>query len=144
MVQLGQQRIDDYWANPGRIRNGWWFDLQTLGNWGTAYLMRATIAWWAIGANIPEDALYPLGMIDNTGQPLDVTNNSVLHFAERELPPVDGFWSLSIQHQSPGKDKGSNWLPSPPSGGIIPIMRLYGPQQDAIMGRWEPPKWQRV
>jgi hypothetical protein len=178
-VQLGQQRIDDYWANPGRIRNGWWFDLQPLGNWGMAYLMRATIAWWAIGANIPEDALYPLGMIDNTGQPLDGANNYVLHFAEGELPPVDGFWSLSmydsqmfqvanpidrfaigdrdelavnedgslslyIQHESPGKDKESNWLPSPPSGGIIPIMRLYGPQQDAIVGRWDPPEWRRV
>ena len=178
-VQLGQQRIDDYWANPARIRNGWWFDLQPLGYWGSFYLMRATVAWWAIGANIPEDALYPLGMIDDTGQPLDGANNYVLHFAEGELPPVDGFWSLSmydsqmfqvanpidrfaigdrdelafnedgslslyIQHESPGKDKESNWLPSPRSGGIIPIMRLYGPQQDAIVGRWDPPNWQRV
>jgi len=44
-VDLGQQRIDDYWANPGRIRKGWWLDLQPLGTWGIAYLMRATIAW---------------------------------------------------------------------------------------------------
>ena len=178
-VQLGQQRIDDYWANPARIRNGWWFDLQPLGYWGSFYLMRATTAWWAIGVNIPEDALYPLGMIDETGQPLDGANNYVLHFAEGELPPVDGFWSLSmydsqmfqvanpidrfaigdrdelafnedgslslyIQHESPGKDKESNWLPSLRSGGIIPIMRLYGPQQDAIVGRWDPPPFQRV
>jgi hypothetical protein len=178
-VQLGQQRIDDYWANPERIRNGWWFTLQPLGNWGTAYLKRATVAWWGLGANIPEDALYPLAMVDDTGQPLDGANNYVLHFAEGELPPVDGFWSLTvydgrmfavanpmdryaigdrdelafnedgslslyIQHESPGKDKESNWLPAPRSGGIIPIMRLYGPQQDAIVGRWDPPKWQRV
>jgi hypothetical protein len=141
--------------------------------------MRATTAWWAIGVNIPEDALYPLAMVDDTGQLLDSAHNYVLHFAEGELPPVDGFWSLSmydsqmfqvanpidrfaigdrdelafnedgslslyIQHESPGKDKESNWLPSPRSGGIIPIMRLYGPQQDAIVGRWDPPKWQRV
>ena len=99
MARLGletSQPIDDYWANPARIRNGWWFDLQPLGYWGSFYLMRATVAWWAIGANIPEDALYPLGMIDDTGQPLDSAYNYVLHFAEGELPPVDGFWSLSM------------------------------------------------
>jgi hypothetical protein len=112
-------------------------------------------------------------------RPLDGANNYVLHFAEGELPPVDGFWSLTvydsqmfqvanpidrfaigdrdelafnedgslslyIQHESPGKDKESNWLPSPRSGRIIPIMRLYGPQQDAVLGRWDLPKWQRV
>jgi len=178
-VQLGQQRIDDYWAKPERIRNGWWFTLQPLGNWGMAYLKRATVAWWGLGANVPEDALYPLAMVDDTGQPLDGANNYVLHFAEGELPPVDGFWSLTvydsqmfavanqmdryaigdrdelvfnedgslslyIQHESPGKDKESNWLPSPRSGRIIPIMRLYGPQQDAVLGRWDLPKWQRV
>jgi hypothetical protein len=56
----------------------------------------------------------------------------------------DGSLSLCIQHESPGKDEESNWLPSPRSGGIIPIMGLYGPQQDAIAGRWDPPNWQRI
>lgn len=178
-VQLGQQRIDDFWTNAGRIRNGWRFDLQPLGNWGMAYLVRATVAWWAIGANFPEDALYPVGLVDDTGQRLDGANDYVLHFAEGQLPPVDGFWSLTmydsqmfqvanpidrfaigdrddlvvdddgsvtlyIQHDSPGPDKESNWLPLPESGPIIPILRLYGPQQAVIVGRWDPPIWQRV
>ena len=178
-VQLGQQRIDDFWTNAGRIRNGWRFDLQPLGNWGMAYLVRATVAWWAIGANFPEDALYPVGLVDDTGQRLDGANDYVLHFAAGQLPPVDGFWSLTmydsqmfqvanpidrfaigdrddlvvdddgsvtlyIQHESPGPDKESNWLPSPESGPIIPILRLYGPQQAVTVGGWDPPTWKRV
>jgi hypothetical protein len=178
-VQLGQERIDDFWTKAGRIRNGWRFDLQPLGNWGMAYLVRATVAWWAIGANFPEDALYPVGIVDDTGQPLNSANNYVLHFPQGELPPVNGFWSLTmydsqmfqvanpidrfaigdrdelafnedgsltlyIQRESPGQDKESNWLPTPESGGIIPILRLYGPKNAAIVGRWDPPKWQRV
>jgi len=178
-VQLGQKRIDDFWTKAGRIRNGWRFDLHPLGNWGTAYLVRATVAWWAIGANFPEDALYPVGIVDDTGQPLDSTNNYVLRFPKNELPPVNGFWSLTmydsqmfqvanpidryaigdrdelafneddsltlyVQRESPGKDKESNWLPTPPSGGFIPIMRLYGPKQAVTVGRWDPPKWHRV
>ncbi len=178
-VQLGQERIDDFWRNAGRIRNGWRFDLQPLGNWGMAYLVRATVAWWAIGANFPEDALYPFGVVDDTGQRLDGANDYVLHFAAGQLPPVDGFWSLTmydsqmfqvanpidrfaigdrddlvvdddgsvtlyIQHESPGPDKESNWLPSPESGPIIPILRLYGPQQAVTVGRWDPPIWKRV
>ena len=178
-VQLGQQRIDDFWKNAGRIRNGWRFDLQPLGNWGMAYLVRATVAFWAIGANFPEDALYPVGILDDAGRPLDGAKRYVLRFAEGALPPVDGFWSLTlydgqmfqvanpldrfaigdrddlaidddgsvtlyVQHESPGKDKESNWLPTPASGGIIPILRLYGPQQAATVGRWDPPAWQRV
>ena len=178
-VQLGQQRIDDFWRNAGRIRNGWRFDLQPLGNWGMAYLVRATVAWWAIGANFPEDALYPFGVVDDTGQRLNGANDYVLRFAEGQLPPVDGFWSLTmydsqmfqvanpidrfaigdrddlvvdddgsvtlyIQHESPGTDKESNWLPSPKSGGIIPILRLYGPQQAVTVGGWDPPTWKRV
>jgi hypothetical protein len=178
-VRLGQERIDDFWTNAGRIRNGWRFDLQPLGNWGMAYLVRATVAWWAIGANFPEDALYPVGIVDDTGQPLDGANDYELCFTKGELPSVDGFWSLTmydnqmfqvanpidrfaigdrdelafnedgsltlyVQHDSPGKDKESNWLPTPKSGGIIPILRLYGPQHSVTVGRWDPPPWEQV
>ena len=56
----------------------------------------------------------------------------------------DGSLTLYVQHESPGPDKERNWLPSPESGGIIPILRLYGPQQAATVGRWDPPTWHRA
>lgn len=95
-VSIGQKRIDYFWLKAGNIRNGWCFDHYPLGKWGTAYLVRATVAWWAIGANLPEDALYPIGVVDDTGQPLNSANNYVLHFPKDELPPVNSFWSLTM------------------------------------------------
>ena len=56
--------------------------------------------------------------------------------------PINQF--AHLRNSRTRKDKESNWLPSPPSGGIIPIMRLYGPTHDAIMGRWDLPPSQRV
>lgn len=51
---------------------------------------------------------------------------------------------LSIQHDSPGKDNESNWLPAP-NGPIYLAMRLYWPraEQPSILpigkGTWKPP-----
>lgn len=178
-VPMAQKRIDDWWVMGGNIRNGWRLDNYPVGNWGTAYLVRATVAWWAIGANVPEDALYPMGILDDLGQPLDSANNYVLDFPKGELPPVNAFWSLTmydsqmfqvlnpidryaigdrdelkfnedgsltlyIQRESPGKDKESNWLPTPQSGRFIPIMRSYWPKQQLLENRWSPPTMKRV
>ncbi len=46
----------------------------------------------------------------------------------------DGSLTLYIQHDSPGKDLESNWLPTP-EGGFYMILRMYGPSEDAIQGK---------
>jgi hypothetical protein len=50
----------------------------------------------------------------------------------------DGGLTLYVQHESPGKDKESNWLPAP-NGPFTVIMRLYWPKPEALDGRWAPP-----
>jgi hypothetical protein len=55
----------------------------------------------------------------------------------------DGGLTLVIQHDSPGKDKESNWLPSP-EGPYAMYMRLYWPKKVALDGEWTAPKVQRV
>lgn len=53
----------------------------------------------------------------------------------------DGSITLYLQSDSPGKDKESNWLPTP-KGQFIPMMRMYAPKPDApsiLDGSWAPP-----
>ncbi|MBL9147528.1 MAG: DUF1254 domain-containing protein [Phycisphaerae bacterium] len=57
---------------------------------------------------------------------------------------ADGSLTLYIQHESPGADKESNWLPAP-NGPIYLVMRLYWPKEKAPSilppgeGTWAPP-----
>ncbi|HYL27140.1 MAG TPA: DUF1214 domain-containing protein, partial [Candidatus Nitrosotalea sp.] len=57
---------------------------------------------------------------------------------------VDGSLDLYIQHESPGSDKITNWLPAPASGTLNLTMRLYAPKPPALDGRWVPPPITRV
>jgi hypothetical protein len=50
----------------------------------------------------------------------------------------DGGLTLYIQHDSPGKDKESNWLPAP-TGSFLMFMRLYWPKPEALEGKWKQP-----
>ena len=42
----------------------------TMGVYGNYYLKRAMVAQLGLGANLPEDAVYPLNIADATGKPL--------------------------------------------------------------------------
>ncbi len=46
----------------------------------------------------------------------------------------DGSLTLYIQKENPGKAKENNWLPTP-DGPFYVILRMYGPSEDAIIGR---------
>jgi hypothetical protein len=77
------------------IRNGWRFD-RALGRWGAEYGRRAVAAWNGIGVNAPEDALFLSTYLDAGGKKLDGANRYVLHFDAAQVPPTEGFWSLSM------------------------------------------------
>ena len=51
----------------------------------------------------------------------------------------DGGLTIYIQSESPGGDKESNWLPSPPEGLFTLTFRTYIPGQDIIDQKWYPP-----
>lgn len=162
-----------------RIANGWQMNTDTMGAYGNAYLKRAIIAMVGLGANQPEDAIYPLNVADADGKPLQADHTYTLHFTKDNLPPVNAFWSVTmydaqgyqvanpinrfaigdrdalkynpdgsltlyIQHQNPGPDKESNWLPAPAKGTLGVTMRLYAPRSQALDGRWNPPAIQRT
>ena len=58
-------------ASLARVVNGWSMNTDTMGVYGNYYLKRAIVAQLGLGANLPEDAIYPLNLADETGKPLD-------------------------------------------------------------------------
>jgi hypothetical protein len=79
-----------------RVTNGWQMNTDTMGVYGDFYLKRAIVALGGLGANQPEDAIYPLNVSDADGKPVVAENKYVLHFNRDELPPVGAFWSLTM------------------------------------------------
>jgi hypothetical protein len=94
--QAAQQQIVAHEKNGGvRIENGWGVPTLT-GRYGTNYIQRALVTWIGLGANLPEDAVYPLARADGKGRPLEGTSAYVIHFAKGQTPPVNGFWSITM------------------------------------------------
>ncbi|HYC17430.1 MAG TPA: DUF1254 domain-containing protein [Pseudolabrys sp.] len=75
--------------------NGFGFTTKT-GIYGTDYLMRALVTAIGLGANRPQDAVYPTSLKDADGKAYDGANKYVMHFPKGQLPPVQGFWSLTM------------------------------------------------
>jgi len=163
-----------------KLEDGWLFTTKT-GLYGTAYRQRALITAIGLGANRPEDAIYPTSEGPDILQSYSGAKKYVMHFKKGELPPVNGFWSLTmydadyffvdnplnrytlsqrnqlranadgsvdlyIQHDSPGADKESNWLPAPADRFIL-MLRMYWPKDKSpsiLNGTWKIPRVREV
>jgi hypothetical protein len=79
-----------------RIVNGWSMNTDTMGVYGNYYLKRAIVAQLGLGANLPEDAIYPLNLADDTGKPLDGAHKYTIHFDKGATPAVNAFWSITL------------------------------------------------
>jgi hypothetical protein len=168
-------KIMGYFKDAGKNENGFVFSTKT-GIYGTDYLNRAFVTAIGLGANRPQDAVYPTSEVDADGKPYSGANKYVMHFDKGKLPPVNGFWSLTmynaqyffvdnplnrysisarnklkhnadgsvdlyLQHESPGKEKESNWLPAP-SEKFILMLRMYWPKEtlpSILDGTWTIP-----
>ncbi len=79
--------------------NGWGYTTKT-GLYGTDYLMRAFVTAVGLGANRPQDAIYPSSEKDGDGKAYDGANKYVLRFPKGQTPPARGFWSLTMYDSS--------------------------------------------
>ena len=86
------------WKAPtlARVANYWSMNTDTMGVYGNYYLKRAIVAQAGLGANVPEDAIYPLNLGDETGKPLDGTDKYTIHFDKATMPPAEAFWSITL------------------------------------------------
>jgi hypothetical protein len=86
------------WKLPtiARVANHWSMNTDTMGVYGNYYLKRAIVTQLGLGANLPEDAVYPLNLGDEAGRPLDGSNKYTVHFDKETAPPVQAFWSITL------------------------------------------------
>jgi hypothetical protein len=108
------------WKLPtlARVANGWSMNTDTVGVYGNYYLKRAILSQQGLGANVVEDAVYPLNMGDESGKPLDGVNKYTISFEKGATPPVNAFWSITLYDQD-GFQVGntlnrfavSSWMP---------------------------------
>jgi hypothetical protein len=86
------------WKTPtlARVANNWSMNTDTMGVYGNYYLKRAIVAQVGLGANLPEDAIYPLNLGDEAGRPLDGANKYSIHFDKDATPPANAFWSITL------------------------------------------------
>jgi hypothetical protein len=108
------------WKLPtlARVVNGWSMNTDTVGVYGNYYLKRAILSQQGLGANVVEDAIYPLNLGDEAGRPLDGANRYTITFEKGAAPPVDAFWSITLYDQE-GFQVGnvlnrfavSSWMP---------------------------------
>jgi hypothetical protein len=91
---LSFDRIMLHAASLKRV-NHWLFTTQT-GLYGKDYLQRAFITAIGLGANRPQDAVYPMSPRASLLEAYDGEHKYILRFAKGELPPVKGFWSLTM------------------------------------------------
>lgn len=81
-------------SSSTRMNN--WQVTKQAGRYGTDYEQRALVAAMGLGANRPEDAVYPFSEVSEDGKPYDGSHKYVLHFDKGQEPPVKGFWSLTM------------------------------------------------
>ena len=79
--------------------NGWAFTTKT-GNYGTNYLQRALITAIGLGANRPQDAVYPTSTADAAGATYSGANRYTIRFPAGHLPPTRGFWSVTMYDEN--------------------------------------------
>ena len=94
--EAGQKLMDWKLPTMARVVNGWSMNTDTMGVYGNYYLKRAIVTRLGLGANLPEDAIYPLNLADETGKPLDGSNKYTIHFDKGSTPPVNAFWSITM------------------------------------------------
>ena len=98
----------------------------------------------------PKDQLPParywrISMYDIEGfffnNPID--RYGIGNMAEKLEPDADGGLTITIQRESPGKDKEANWLPAPGEGFFM-VMRLYQPEERMYRGEYIVPPVRKV
>ena len=133
-------------AKPRDTVQGWQTPPDLLGRYGTAYNIRAAVALVGLGANLPEDAIYPSARVDGEGKALDGAQRYRIRFLPGQLPPTRAFWSVTAY----GADDfllavpegrhavGSRQPLAPNADGSVDLLVQADPPPPAMRANWLP------
>ncbi|WP_432586428.1 DUF1254 domain-containing protein [Streptomyces sp. HD1123-B1] len=108
-VAQGRRHIDDVvkrmYAASAPAHNG--YLVTNTGAYGTDYRRRAVVDQIGLGAPLSHISVYPFARTDKQSRPLSGAHRYVLHIPAGQMPPVKGFWSLTMY------DKDGFFVPNP-------------------------------
>jgi hypothetical protein len=84
------------WRYNGRPAGNGWNSPVNNAQWGTDYLNRTGTAKSNMYDNRPQETKYIYTDDDSAGQPLNGQKSYAITFAKGQVPPVRGFWSLTL------------------------------------------------
>jgi hypothetical protein len=133
---------------PRDLVRGWSTPPRILGQFGTQYNIRAVVAMVGLGANLPEDAIYPSTKVDAQGKALNGNHAYRIHFAADQIPPVNAFWSVTaygadnflIANPQHRYAVGSLSSLTPNADGSIDILIQASPPAKGMNNNWLPVK----
>jgi hypothetical protein len=83
-------------------------------------------------------ALFDFSHIQSLFHNNTINRYSIGTYTEGLKKNTDGSLDIYLQHESPAKDKESNWLPTPKDSFNL-ILRMYLPEEQVINGTWHYP-----
>jgi len=97
------------WRYNGIAAGNGWTTLKNGAEFGTDYYTRTAVAYTNIYVNVPPEAVYFYNDNDSSGAQMNGQNLYTVTFAKGQLPPVKGFWSVTLYNDR-------LWMPQTPSG----------------------------
>lgn len=145
---MADYKIAQELKKPRDLVRGWSTPPRILGQYGTEYNIRAVVARVGLGANLPQDAMYPSTHLDDQGRVLNGHHAYRIHFAADQLPPVNAFWSVTaygtdnflIANAENKYAVGSLSSLTPNADGSIDILIQASPPGKGMDKHWLPVK----
>lgn len=100
LPELSYSRIMIHFKSRDITSKNTWGYTTKAGVYGTNYLQRALVTAIGLGANRPQDAVYPTSLKPSLLESYDGKDKYVLRFRKGQLPPVKGFWSLTMYDEN--------------------------------------------
>ena len=88
----------EFQYNGTPMGNGWTSPTNAAA-FGTDYLSRTAVSRSTMYMNVERETIYHMRQFDSEGQPLDGHNQYAITFPKGQLPPVKGFWSMTVYNE---------------------------------------------